>query len=153
MHHRALQSGAIDIAFTRPVQPSDVPSLRSEHYRSEPLHAVMLNSHPLAKKRSIFIRELANERFILNERNHSPFAFDRLITLCAEAGFSPRIGATATNAAGVVPLVEAGEGVAVLAHGWRGSEVVFVPLADRMAFLDLVIAWAPQYEWHPYAAV
>jgi DNA-binding transcriptional LysR family regulator len=71
-------------------------------------HAVMLNSHPLAKKRSIFIRELANERFILNERNHSPFAFDRLITLWAEAGFSPRIGATATNAAGVVALVEAG---------------------------------------------
>ncbi len=23
---------------------------------------------------------------------------------------------------------------------------MFVPLADRMAFLDLVIAWAPQYE-------
>jgi DNA-binding transcriptional LysR family regulator len=145
MHHRALQPRAIDIAFTRPVQPSDVPSLRSEHFRSEPLHAVMLNSH-LAKKRSIFIRELANERFILNERNHSPFAFDRLITLCAEAGFSPRIGATATNAAGVVALVEAGEGVAVFAHGWRGSEVVFVLLADRMAFLDLVIAWAPRYE-------
>ena len=147
MLHRALQSGAIDIAFTRPVQPSDVPSLRSEHFCSEPLNAVMLNSHPLAKKRSIFIRELANERFILYERNHSPFSFDKVIILCAEAGFSPRIGATATNAAGVVALVEAGEGIAVTSYGWRGNEVVVaVPLADRTAFLDLVIAWAPQHE-------
>ena len=107
MLHRALQSGAIDIAFTRPVQPSDVP-IYVPNIFVEPLNAVMLNSHPLAKKRSIFIRELANERFILYERNHSPFSFDKVIILCAEAGFSPRIGATATNAAGVVVPVEAG---------------------------------------------
>ena len=92
------------------------------------------------------MRELADERFILTDRNYAPANFDKVITLCAEAGFSPRIGTTATNAAGVVALVEAGVGVAVLSHGGRGNEVVFVPLADRTAFMDLVIAWAPQHE-------
>jgi DNA-binding transcriptional LysR family regulator len=106
----------------------------------------MPKSHPLAKKRSIFIRELADERFIVVDRNQAPFAFDKVISLCAEAGFSPRIGTTASNAVGVVALVEAGEGVAVLSLAWRGKEVVFVPLADRTAVIDLVIAWVPQHE-------
>ena len=46
-------------------------------------------------------------------------------------------------------LVEAGEGVAILPEGsrkLRSDEVVFVPLADRSAFIDLVIAWSSQYE-------
>jgi hypothetical protein len=28
----------------------------------------------------------------------------------------------------------------------RTEELVFVPLADRAAFIDLVIAWSPQHE-------
>jgi len=149
MHPRALQSGTIDIAFTRPVQPSDAATLRSEHFHSEPLNVVMLKSHPLAKKRRTLIRELAKERFILNDRKHSPYGSDKVIALCAEAGFSPRIAATARVGSGMIALVEVGEGLAILPQGWsfaRGNEVVFVPLGDRMAFHDLVIAWAPQHE-------
>jgi DNA-binding transcriptional LysR family regulator len=149
MHHKALQSGTIDIAFTRPVQPSDAAVLRSEHFHSDPLNVVMLKSHPMAKRRNIHIRELADERFILNDRNYSPVTFDKVISLCAEEGFSPRIGATATVSSGMLALVEAGEGVAILSRGssvLRGNELMFVPLAGRTAFLDLVIAWAPQYE-------
>jgi DNA-binding transcriptional LysR family regulator len=147
LQHRALETGAIDIAFTRPVQPAYATLLRSEHFRSEPFYAVMLKSHPLTNKRRILIRELSNELFILNDRDHSPATFDKVITLCAEAGFSPKIGSTATVSSGVIALVEAGEGVAILPEGSRklsGDEVVFVPLADSNAFIDLVIAWSPQ---------
>jgi DNA-binding transcriptional LysR family regulator len=148
MHHKALQAGTIDVAFTRPTPPSDAATLHFELLHSDRLRAVMLKSHPLAKKRSILIRELADERFILPDRNNSPLAFDKVISLCAEAGFSPRIGATAT-VSGMVALVEAEEGVAILARGSTNldhNELVLVPLADRMAFLDLVVAWAPQHE-------
>jgi DNA-binding transcriptional LysR family regulator len=149
LQHRALETGAIDIAFTRPVQPAYATLLRSEHFRSEPFYAVMLNSHPLANKRRILIRQLTNELFILNDRDHSPATFDKVITLCAEAGFSPKIGSTATVSSGVIALVEAGEGVAILPEGARklsSDEVVFVPLADSNAFIDMVIAWSPQNE-------
>jgi len=149
MQHRALETGAIDIAFTRPVQPAYATLLHSEHFKTEPFYAVMPRSHPLATKRRIFIRELTNELFILNDRSHSPAAFDKVITLCAEAGFSPKIGSTATVSPGVIALVEAGEGVAILPEGSRklgSDEVVFVPLADSTAFIDLVIAWSPHHE-------
>lgn len=149
MQHRALQRGSIDIGFTRPVQPADAAVLRSEHFQTDPICAVLLKSHPLAKRRSLFIRELADERFILNDRKYSPVVFDKVITLCAEAGFSPRIGATATVGPGVIALVEAGEGVAILPRGSRAlgtDELVFIPLADHGAFVDLVIAWSPPHE-------
>jgi DNA-binding transcriptional LysR family regulator len=149
MQHRALETGAIDIAFTRPVQPAYATLLRSEHFKTEPFYAVMLRSHPLATKRRILIRELADELFILNDRNHSPATFDKVITLCADAGFSPKIGSTATVSPGVIALVEAGEGVAILPEGSQklsSDEVIFVPLADSTAFIDMVIAWSPQNE-------
>jgi DNA-binding transcriptional LysR family regulator len=49
----------------------------------------------------------------------------------------------------MVALVEAGEGVAILSRSstiLHSDELVLVPLADRTAFIDLVIAWAPQHE-------
>jgi len=149
MQHQALQAGVIDIGFTRPVQPAYAAFLRSERFQTEQLCAVLLKSHPLAKKRRILIRELAGDRFILNDRKYSPAVFDKVITLCAEAGFSPRISATATVSPGIIALVEAGEGVAILPHGARAlssEELVFVPLADPTAFIDMVIAWSPQHE-------
>ena len=149
MQHQALQAGVIDIGFTRPVQPEFAPFLRSEHFQTEQLCAVLLRSHPLAKKRRISIRGLAGERFILNDRKYSPVVFDKVITLCSEAGFSPRISATATVSPGMIALVEAGEGVAVLPRGAQAlssEELAFVPLSDRAAFIDMVIAWSPQHE-------
>lgn len=149
MQHDALQAGTIDVGFTRPVQPAQSSLLRSENFQTERFFVVLLRSHPLAKRRRIFMRELANERFILNDRKYSPPAFDKVIALCAEAGFSPRIGATATVSPGVVALVEAGEGVALLPQGARAlmrGDLVFVPVADKSAFIELVIAWSPQHE-------
>jgi DNA-binding transcriptional LysR family regulator len=147
LQHRALLAGTIDIGFTRPVPAAQTALLHSEHLQTEPLYAVLPVKHALAKKRSIAIRELAEDTFVLNDRKHSPVVFDKVITLCAQAEITPRIGATATVGSGVITLVEAGEGVAILPQGSRslGSEaVVFIPLTDSGAAVDLVIAWSVQ---------
>ena len=76
-------------------------------------------------------------------------SFDKVISLCADAGFSPRIAATSSASTGMIALVAAGEGVALLPQDsavLRGNELMLVPLADRMASVDLVIAWAPEHE-------
>jgi hypothetical protein len=79
------------------------------------------------------MRELAGERFVLNDRKYSPAVFDKVITLCTEAGFSPKIGATATVSSGVL----AGEGLAMVEQ----RELAFLALGSR----DL--AWAPHSAW------
>ena len=68
------------------------------------------------------MRELAGERFVLNDRKYSPAVFDKVITLCTEAGFSPRISATATVSSGVLALVEAGRGTGNSARRVANSE-------------------------------
>lgn len=149
MQHQALQAGTIDVGFTRAIQMATSESLRSEPFLTEPLYAVLPGSHAAAKKRSILMRELADEIFILNDRKYSPAVFDKVITLCAESGFSPKLGATGSVSSGVIALVEAGQGVAILPQGSRflsRDVVVFVPLADRGASVDLVIAWSSQHE-------
>jgi DNA-binding transcriptional LysR family regulator len=148
LQHRALLAGTIDIAFTRPVLAAQSALLRSERIQTEPLYAVLPVTHRLAKKRSIRIAELADETFVLNDRQHSPVVFDKVITLCAQAEITPRIGATATVGSGVITLVEAGEGIAILPEGSRslGTEaLVFIPLTDSGASVDLVIAWSVQH--------
>ena len=149
MQHQALQAGAIDVEFTRGLSPVQAAILRWEHFLTERLQAVLSRNHPLAKRRKIEIRELAEERFVLNDRKYSSPTFDKAIALCTEAGFSPRIGATASVSSGVLALVEAGEGLAILPEGamrLRTEELVFVPLADRAASIGPVIAWSPQHE-------
>jgi DNA-binding transcriptional LysR family regulator len=149
VQHQALQAGSLDIGFTRGLQTPDAATLRFEHFETERLFAALVRYHPLAKRRKLSMQELADERFVLNDRKYSPVVFDKVITLCAEAGFSPKIGATASVSSGVLALVEAGEGLAILPEGsqiFGTEELVFVPLADHSAFVDLVIAWSPQHE-------
>jgi DNA-binding transcriptional LysR family regulator len=148
MQQRALIAGTIDIGFTRSLAAAEASLLRSEHLQTEPLYAVLPVTHRLAKRRSIAIRELADDSFVLNDRKNSPVVFDKVITLCAQAEIPLRIGATATVSSGVITLVEAGEGVAVLPQGSRslGSDaVVFVPLTDSGASVDLVVAWSVEH--------
>jgi DNA-binding transcriptional LysR family regulator len=147
MQHQALQAGAIDIGFTRALGPQ-ATSLRSEHFLTERLYAVFPKNHRFASQSQVAMKDLSEEPFVLNDRSYSAPVFDKVITLCTEAGFSPRISATGTVASGVLALVEAGEGIAILPGGSRrlsSEELVFVPLSDRAAFVDLVVAWSPSH--------
>ena len=149
VQHRALAAGALDIGFTRPVPAAHAGLLHSEHVQTEQLQAVLPVAHTLARRKSLAIRELAEESFVLNDRRQSPVVFDRVLGLCTQAGFTPRLGATASVNSGVLTLVEAGEGVAILPHGARslGSEaLIFIPLTDDGASVDLVVAWSAHYD-------
>lgn len=149
MQYQALQSGSIDVSFTRTLPATHASQLRSEQLHTEPFYAVMLRTHPLARQKSVYMRDLANEVFILNDRRYSPAFFDKVITLCTEAGFPPKMGPTGSVSSGVIALVEAGEGIAILPQGSRllsSSDVVWIPLADKGAVIDLVLAWSPKME-------
>lgn len=141
----ALQNGTLDIGFTRPIPSQLQGTLRSERFRTERMYVVLPKDHRLAGRKEIAIAELQDERFIMSERVTSPTLFDKVITLCADAHFSPLISMTATVSSAVVALVEAGEGIAILPDGSRflGGEVLFLPLKGASAVVDMVIAWSP----------
>jgi DNA-binding transcriptional LysR family regulator len=145
---KALAEGALDIGFTRPLDPEYEQQLRTELLYMDPLVAVVPRHHRLARS-VVDLRSLACERFVLVSRETSSALFDKIIAACSQAGFSPQIVSTASVWSSVVLLVEAGEGIAILPSNLqqRGkSGLAFCPLRPPGASIELVLAWSPARE-------
>jgi DNA-binding transcriptional LysR family regulator len=104
---------------------------------------VLPAQHPLAKKRTIMMRDLKAFFFVaLSEQTH-PGSHDWLRTLCAEAGFTPRILQDVELEAGIMTFVAEGLGVTLARAQIKNLPhpgVVFRPLAIA-AKADYWIAW------------
>jgi DNA-binding transcriptional LysR family regulator len=86
---------------------------------------------------------------VVCDRNIAPTFFDKVTSLCTQAGFSPNIAQTSNLVSSVLTLVEAGEGVTLLPSGLqnsRSSGLSFCPLIDPRGGIDLVMAWSPNRE-------
>jgi DNA-binding transcriptional LysR family regulator len=88
---------------------------------------------------------------VLSSRDTSPALFDKVIELCSDAGFSPRIASISTVWSSVVMMVQAGEGVALLPlnqQQFRNRDLTFSPLKAKNAFIEFVMTWSPQHDTH-----
>jgi DNA-binding transcriptional LysR family regulator len=144
----ALTTGKIDIAFTRPLEPPFDRTLRAELLFEDPVVVVLPRDHPLAGK-PIPIGALATESFVMCERPVTPALFDSILALCSAAGFSPHIVNTSATWAGVLTLVESGEGIAMVPSGVRHLRtpgVVFCTLVPQNTHVGLAVAWNPRNE-------
>lgn len=144
----ALTSGKIDIAFARPLESPFDRTLRAELLFQDPVVAVLPRDHRLAGKH-ISISDLATEPFVMCERPVTPALFDSILSLCSVAGFSPHIVNTSATWAGVLTLVESGEGIALVPSGvryLRTPGVVFCKLAPQTTHVGITVAWNPENE-------
>jgi DNA-binding transcriptional LysR family regulator len=142
----ALSNGTLDVGFTRPLDPPFDGQLRSEVLHPDPLIAVLPRGHRQAGG-PLDLRALAGEQFVLIARETSPALFDKIIACCSNAGFSPQIAATANVWSSAALLVQAGTGIAILPINLQQGgvrDLVFCPLTNRGASIDLVMAWAPE---------
>ena len=95
-------------------------------------------------RRTVALRDFADADFVAFTRHRGPAYFDRAIHACARAGFSPRIRVEASTVHGVLGLVGAGFGVALVpatAVLLRAPHVVLLPLAtatgaERLAWVE-----------------
>lgn len=86
----ALRQGHVDAGFAD--EPLDgVDGFTSQVIHREALAVVLPDSHPLARKRSLRLRDLSAETFLLHARHECPGYHDRLVAACRAAGFEPRI--------------------------------------------------------------
>ena len=148
---QALRDGRIDLGFTRRLEPPFADELRSETVRHDAVVAVLPRDHHLVHQSSgkVDIRDLAAESFVLSFRETSPALFDKIIELCSEAGFSPRIAAFSSVWSSVVLLVEAGFGISLLPLNLQQNtttDLAFCPLTAQNAAIELVMAWHPHRE-------
>jgi DNA-binding transcriptional LysR family regulator len=143
----ALEAGTIDIALTRPLQQPLDKIFRSELLFRDPAVVVMRPDHRLAK-RTVKVRDLVEERLVLVERRSNIEFFDNIVTVCAAEGFSPQIVNTSGTWPGVLTLVEAGEGIALVPSGVRTLRIrglIFRPFAGALS-AGLSAVWDPRRE-------
>lgn len=138
----ALREGRIDVAFVRPPLKS-VEGLTLHLLQEEDMVAAVPSGHALARRKSIDLRELQKEAFILYPRAVRPGLADAVVAACEAAGFKPRVEQYAPQLAATLNLVAASLGVSVVPRsmqGLRPSALAYIPLRGRPIRAQLSLA-------------
>ena len=137
----ALHAGEIDLGLLRP--PVVDPDIAFEVIRTDRLLVAMPAEHRLTAQQIIATAELRDEDFISHAGRGRSRMGALLTTLCAEAGFTPRIQHEVAETSTLVTLVAAGLGVAVVPEPTAELDIAGVsyrPLLDSPT-IDLVAAY------------
>lgn len=141
----ALLAGRLDVGFVRdePGPDVDARNLRLDVIDREPLLLAMPADHPLAGRSSLRLADVAGEPFVAQPRELAPTLYDRLVQLANKADFHPAIRQHAQQLNGLLALVAAGIGLALVPASMqvvRLAGVSYVPLDDPDAWLLLAMA-------------
>ncbi len=143
----ALRRRTVDIGLLRHV-PDD-PDIQSEPLFAERFVVMVSEASPLAKRRSLKLKQLADERVLLQDRDWAALAHDKILALYAAAGLTPSIAtlqATPGNQASMLS-VASGEAICLALAGPISRSyvplngVAVVPLDEPDAELHVQIAW------------
>jgi DNA-binding transcriptional LysR family regulator len=118
--------------------------LRTEVLRSEPLVAVLHESHPLADSEAVPLEQLRGEPFITYPSHFRSVLHDAVEDACAGHGFKPIAAHEVAETATLVSFVAAGLGVSVVPASVRHMTVqgaIYRPLADDSTRVELAAAW------------
>jgi len=108
----ALQNGTLDAAICRP--PIRAKTLAVVAKLNDPFCLAMRSDHPLARVREVELQAAAETDFVSFKRDQARAFFDQTLNFCTAAGFSPTIRYEAGTIFGVLHLVAAGVGVAIV---------------------------------------
>lgn len=127
----ALQQRRINVGFNRLLVP--LPDIRSEVVLRERLLLAINEKHPLAREKSIPFRALADHPLILFPSSGRPNFIDKVIAICNEMGFFPKISQEVGDAVSGVALVAGGFGICLVPQSLTVLTlpgVVFRPIRD-----------------------
>jgi DNA-binding transcriptional LysR family regulator len=141
----ALRNGQIDVGFVRdvPTHEDDARALRIDVIDREPLVLALPSGHRLAGRQRVELSEVAGDPFVVQPRELAATLYDRLVRLAAKASFHPVIRQHAQQINGLLALVAAGIGLALVPASMQVVKlagVSYVPLGDPDAYLLLAVA-------------
>ena len=120
------------------------PGLDSRPLYAEPFLACLPASHPQARKKLVPLATLADQPFILFSRKGSPDYHARIVEICRQHGFYPRLQHEGRHWLSVVSLVAQGLGVSIVPAAFQRAGIqgaVFRPLAETLEASAVFAAW------------
>lgn len=108
---KLLRQRQCELAFIR-LDSKDDEDLEKIPYLDDSLVVVFPANHPYAKRKTIPLRDLANNRFLLSEESSSIYRL--CIKACQDSGFEPNIVFTDPKPEDLIELVQEGMGTALI---------------------------------------
>ncbi len=136
----ALRAGELDIAIVIPPFGGG-GGLRVGAFDADRLAIALPAAHRLAGQDAVRLSDLADEPFVLWPAREGRGFHDRVVRLCAGAGFVPDVVQEAHGMHGVLSLVAVETGVSIVPANMaavRSSEVRYLPLAEDAAAFEHV---------------
>jgi DNA-binding transcriptional LysR family regulator len=134
-----IERGDLDLAFT--TVPVTSAKLAWTRVTDQEMVLLVPESHRLARRRHVTLREVQDEPFVTFKRGH---AFRRLTEgLCEEAGFVPSITFEGDDSSSIPGFVAAGFGVAIASYeSGAFNGVVGLKITAPTARRAIGLAWA-----------
>ena len=107
----ALRNGTVDVGFMR--DAGAVDGLKVETLLAEPFVVVLPRKHPLAEQKTVAVKSLQHEPFVLFARAYGSVAWKKTMDVCQAHGFTPRVVQEAPQWLTIMTLVGAGLGVTI----------------------------------------
>jgi DNA-binding transcriptional LysR family regulator len=112
--------------------------------QSGELGVVVPADHPLAKKPSVALAELGNERFVVVPRSSISPGYGPLYSLCQEAGFEPQVVQEVGSISSQLNLISVGMGVGLAVIGKNftyPASLAVMPLVEVSYATSFVFGW------------
>jgi DNA-binding transcriptional LysR family regulator len=132
-----LLDGTADLVLTS--GDPGIPAIEWTKLLAEPLRLAVPPDHPLAGRDEVRLADAAGETFILLRPGYG--LRDTTERLCADAGFSPRVGFEGEEVETLRGLVTAGLGVALLPEPQTSSSAPHLRVTDVPSERDIGVAW------------
>lgn len=104
-----VQTGVVDFGF---VNPAAAKGMETQILQTDPFVAVLPKSHPLAQKKSVALKELAAEPYLLLEEG----CYSEPLEAFRKEGITPDIRLTMHDDYSILSMVEQGLGYSLLAE-------------------------------------
>lgn len=145
--YAALRRRLVDVGLLRHV-PDDA-EIETEPLLVERFVVLVSEAHPLARKRTLKLTQLAGERLLLQDRDWAALTHDKILSMYAAAGVTPTVAtreATPGNQASML-AVASGEAICLSSSGSFSRSYVplnglaAIPLDEPGAELHVQVAW------------
>ncbi len=137
-----VEQGKADVGLVVPYFESSL--LQREVLLELPLLAALPRSHPLAGAKSLWLKELAQEPFVLFGQRRGSGFYERVLAICHASGFTPRVLEAMEHIDTLLYLVSAGYAVSLIPATLQSTprpKVALIPLREGSATVELGMIW------------
>lgn len=138
----AILKDKLDIGFVRLARVPKGIEITPVH--EDTFSVVLPKNHSLNTKNFKTMKQLGDEDFILFSQEYSPLYYDTVMSICEDAGFSPKVSHKSVHAQTIFKLVENNLGIAIvptsLQYGFQ-MDVKFIELKKIAQKATLSVIW------------